>query len=201
MRIFNQNRKIFSIYKATTGLSETINVGSLTGVVPAHLISKDEQIILAIKPSMWFILFNSAKLIIFLLVVLLFTHLFRSNLSYYWYQKILQISAILFLVQLIASFLQWLSRLYILTDRRVLRIRGVFNIDIFEAPLTKIQNTFLTFGIHERIFGLGSIHFATAGTSRTEASWVNINHPLEVHEIVRETIRKSQNRTQPSNSL
>jgi uncharacterized membrane protein YdbT with pleckstrin-like domain len=102
--------------------------------------------------------------------------------------------AVIIFVQLLAAVLQWTSRLYVLTDRRVMRIKGILNIDIFECPLVKIQNTYMTLSWYERIFGLGTILFATAGTAGLEAAWQNINQPLEVHELIRKAIFEAQRR-------
>ena len=192
----NNLDKCESACKATTGVSRANIAGHLASIVPAHLLDDGEQIILAIKPSMWLIAFNSAKIIGLIVFIIAGMRFFRIELGYSVQERIYQFGAIIIIVQLIISFLQWMSRLYILTDRRVIRIRGVFNVDVFEAPLNKIQNTFLTLAIHERLFGLGSIHFTTAGTAAIEATWKNINRPLEIHEIVRSAIRKAQNRHQ-----
>ncbi len=180
---------------ATTGVSQADLAGHLTSIVPAHLLDDGEQVILAIKPSMWFIVFTSARLIGVIVLLIAGMRFFHIEFAYAIQQRIYQFAVAIIILQLIIAFLQWISRLYVLTDRRIMRIRGVFNVDIFEAPLNKIQNTFLTLAIHERLFGLGSIHFTTAGTGGIEASWQNINRPLEVHEIVRNAIRKSHQRS------
>ena len=44
--------------------------------------------------------------------------------------------------------------------------------------------------MRERIFGLGSIGFATAGSDVFEAFWVMINRSFAVHRIVVKTIEK-----------
>jgi hypothetical protein len=40
------------------------------------------------------------------------------------------------------------------------------------------------------MLGLGSIHFSTAGTGGTEASWEMIAHPLQVHQQIIKTMNK-----------
>lgn len=168
----------------------TSSVATLTGVIPEHLLDEGEAVLLAIKPSLWFILFSSAKVIfaVAAALVLLWKTQSAHEISF---RTICQFAAVAILLQVTVAFFLWLSRLYVLTNRRVMRIKGVFNIDIFEASLPKIQNTFLTLAIHERVVRLGSIQFTTAGTAGIEASWQNINHPLEVHEIIRRAIRQS----------
>jgi len=175
------------------GAAGVSSVATLAGVVPEHLLDEGELVILAIKPSMWFILFNSAKVIVAAAVLSILWQLLGER----WhdtvsYRTIYQVAGAVVVLQTAISFLHWLSRLYVLTNRRVMRIRGIFNIDVFEAPLTKIQNTYLTLALHERILALGSIQFATAGTGGIEAVWQNVNNPLEVHELVRRAIRQAQ---------
>ena len=148
--------------------------GSLAGIVPDKLLDEGETVILAIKPSLWFLAFGSAKTIGLSITI------------------IVQFAGALMVLRLLMAVLEWFSRLYVLTDRRVMRIKGVFNVDVFECPLTQIQNTYLTLALHERLFKLGSIQFATAGTGISEAVWQNVNEPLTVHETVRQAIWRAR---------
>ncbi len=171
------------------------SLATLVGVVPEHLLDEGEIVILAIKPSLWFIFFHSAKIILSVFVLMLIMPFLREKIGFSLSNRVIcQVAGAIILLQLTISTLQWLSRLYVLTNRRVMRIRGVFTIDVFEAHLTKIQNTYLTLAIHERFLGLGSIQFATAGSGGIEATWMNINAPLEVHELIRRAIRQVNGR-------
>jgi uncharacterized membrane protein YdbT with pleckstrin-like domain len=163
--------------------------------VPAHLLDGGEIVVLTLKPSLWFILFKSFRMLLGTgLIVVLSAPLSRALYPIGMTQPLLVKAAIVLAVaRLMISTLQWVSRLYVLTNRRVMRIRGVFNVDIFECQLTRIQNTLLHLAIYERLFGLGSIGFATAGTGGIEATWENLNHPMEVHERVRAAIRQAHN--------
>ncbi len=164
--------------------------------IPAHLLDGGEIVELKIKPSLWFIVFTSFRTLLAMgLIVLLSYPLSRALDPIGLSQPLLvKMAVALACARLGAAALQWVSRLYVLTNRRVMRIRGVFNVDIFECQLTRIQNTFMRLTLYERVFGLGTIGFATAGTGGIEASWENLNHPLEVHERIRTAIRKAQGR-------
>ena len=99
------------------------------------------------------------------------------------------ISPILFGLVLIGlrvgwQFLEWLSRVYVLTDARVLRVMGVLRVQVFEAPLKQIQHTDTVFSLRERFLGLGSIAFSTAGTGSIDAVWRMVAQPLDVHQRV-----------------
>ena len=91
------------------------------------------------------------------------------------------------------AMLDWVSRLYVLTDRRVMRIRGIFNVELFECSLQRIQNTYLTLSVGERLTRTGTISVQTASAGEG-ASWRTVSRPLEVHEKLREAINRSQRR-------
>ena len=55
--------------------------------------------------------------------------------------------------------MQWASRVYVLTNRRIMRIRGVFSADLFECALVKIIGSKVVAGPHERVLRLGTIRF------------------------------------------
>ena len=93
-------------------------------------------------------------------------------------------------LRLFWQMLDWLSRVYVLTDQRIIRIKGVLNVQVFECPLQKVQQTDLLLPLSQRVFWLGTIGFATAGTAAHEAYWLMIAKPLEVHAKVIETLRR-----------
>ena len=73
------------------------------------------------------------------------------------------------LIYLIWEYLEWHSREYILTDRRVVRQEGVFSISSLDAPLDKINNVFHRQTFMGRLFRYGEVGLETAseqGTTR-----------------------------------
>jgi hypothetical protein len=163
-----------------------------TSLIPEHLLDGGEIIILAIKPSLWFVVFRSFRWLAAMIGIIVLAGVIHHKIPEL--NTILFIQGALFLgaARIGFALLQWVSRLYVLTNRRILRLTGILNVDLFECQLTKIQNTYLTLAWYERLTTLGSISFATAGTGGIEASWTNVNNPLEVHERVRSAIHRSQ---------
>ncbi len=159
--------------------------------LPPQLLQGGEIIILNIKPSIWFILLDSLGS---LLVLALGTAVCKALIDW----RVLALSkrdltlavAGLVAVRLFWQYLEWLSRVYILTDRRVIRVKGVLRVLVFETPLKNVQHTSLVFSIRERFFALGSIAFATSGTHSYEAAWTMISRPLEVHRKVVEAMNR-----------
>ena len=163
-----------------------------SAILPAQLLQPGELIILLIKPSPWFILLVPMRFIaIVLLCGLLAAQLQNRgfNLGLHRNDVIIATLAILGL-RLFWQMLDWLSRVYVLTDQRIIRIKGVLNVQVFECPLQKIQQTDLLLPLSQRVFWLGTIGFATAGTAVHEAYWLMIAKPLEVHAKIVETLRR-----------
>jgi uncharacterized membrane protein YdbT with pleckstrin-like domain len=175
--------------------SESIDAAQL---VPADLLDGGEIVILAIKPSLWFVLIKSFRWVMAMIFLVLLTNWIDEGMVPLARSVIVQVAIALAALRLGLALLEWVSRLYVLTNRRIMRLTGIFNIDLFECQLTKIQNTFLTLAWYERLLGLGTISFATAGTGGIEVSWTHVNNPLELHERVRSAIHRAQ---RPSNGI
>jgi hypothetical protein len=170
-------------------------VGPLADILPPQVLQPGELIILLLKPSPWFIVLESLGTLTALAVIGVLVHyvIFHSSGALFYGVSRRQIDLLLVGfagLRLFWQFLEWLSRIYVLTDRRVLRIQGVLRVTIFEAALKKLQHTTAYFSLRERLFGLGTIGFATAGMAFTEAYWRMVAKPLEVHRIVRQTIER-----------
>ena len=82
----------------------------------------------------------------------------------------------------------WASRRYVLTDRRVVRTSGVLRRITVEARLERVQHVVLYRSLGERLLGLGTIGFATAGTDAIEVAWVMIARPHEAWLKAKEAI-------------
>lgn len=162
------------------------------GLVPAHLLDGGEIIILAIKPSLWFVVFASAKWVLGMAAVIALIGWLGHRVPQVSAGLIVQAAAVLAVARVGLAFLQWISRLYVLTNRRIMRLTGIFNIDLFECSLTKIQQTYLSLSWYERLAGVGTIAFATSGTGGVEASWHHVPNPLELHERIRSAIHRAQ---------
>ena len=172
-------------------------VGSMGGsvVLPDRLIHEDEEIVLALKPSGFFVVLVSAPFIFAAAALAAGSYALDSvqvvSLSL---NIIYALCLAASLVRMSIACIQWLSRVYVLTNRRVLRVKGVLRVSVFECALARVQNTVLALPLGERLFGMGTIQFSTAGTGLMEAAWTMISKPSEIHEIVVEYVRRAQER-------
>ncbi|MHB1157299.1 MAG: PH domain-containing protein [Phycisphaerales bacterium] len=157
-------------------------------MLPANLLQDGETIILLLKPSPLYILLGSLPHLAAIVVIIALCWAF--HIPGVGEREAILLGASLIGVRLVWQFLEWLSRIYVLTDRRVIRIMGVLRVYVFEAQLKKIQHTQTVFTIRERLFGLGTIGFATAGTAIVEAYWVMLHRPLAVHRKIVQTMNR-----------
>jgi hypothetical protein len=168
-------------------LPETVATG-----LPADLLQDGETILLLLKPHPLYIVLGCLGPLSLLAAIAIGSFI----LPRYWEIERLSDQAMaglcLFLAGVVLSWqlLEWMSRTYILTDRRVIRIMGIVRVQMFQAELRRLQHTQLLFSLRERIFGLGTISFSTAGPSLPEAYWVMVAQPLAVHKKVLHAIER-----------
>jgi len=164
----------------------------LEAVLPAELIEDDEVVILLLRPSLLFVPLASLGALTVIAVVALALALMAIRISWIPWSEAhaygLGVAAAA--GRLLWQSLEWWCRIYVLTDRRVIRRMGVLRVAVFEAPLRNIQHTSVFRMLRERLFGLGSIGFATAGSDVFDAFWVTVRQPFAVHRTVVEAIRR-----------
>ena len=162
-----------------------------SAMLPDELLQSGEIIILLLKPSILFVVLSGLGALVALAALMAGALLLaEAGLRMLPRLDIALAGVGLITLRLGWGFLEWLSRVYVLTDRRVIRVRGVLRISVFEAPLRCIQHTLTMFGVLERLAGLGSIGFTTAGTHTIEATWEMLPRPLEVHRVVVRTLQR-----------
>jgi len=156
--------------------------------VPADLLDGGEVVILAIKPSLWTVLFSSFQWLLGGAVIVAFGRWFAPG----WIANAVLVQSVLAVIALRAGFavMQWVSRVYVLTNRRVMRIRGVFRADVFACPLVKVINTGIAVAPHEALTRLGTIWFNT-GQDTVDGSWYHTARPHEVHAQIRRAIERA----------
>ena len=161
--------------------------------VPAGLVHDDEIVILLLRPSLLFIPLACLSSVTLIAIVTLALALLATKLSSWipWEDThAYALGAVLAAARLAWQALDWWGRLFVLTDRRIIRRMGVLHISAFEAPLKNIQHTSVFRLMRERLFGLGTIGFATAGSDVFDAFWMMVRQPFAVHRVVVEAIHR-----------
>lgn len=159
--------------------------------LPMDILDGGEVIILALKPSLWFVLFDSLKWIVAGAVVIAGWALAGNTWARFSETLAAQLTMLAVGCRLGVALLRWVSRFYVLTNRRVMRVRGVFRPDVLDIQLTRVMNTRVTQALNERMTALGTLHFAADRPMPRDCAWRNIAHPEEVHAEVRRAIERA----------
>lgn len=161
-------------------------------LVPEGLLSSDEIVLLAIKPSLWFIVLRSSPwLAVCALTGVVAWYLSYNRVQMEYSRLALQLALAVALIRVSVAMFQWASRLYVLTNRRVMRIKGVLRVDVFECPLNRIQSTCLTVWPIARLLRIGTIQINTIAGPGHGARWEHIAQPVTVHTRLRNAIGRS----------
>ena len=164
-------------------------------------IQGDEEIVLTLRPSAWFVLLYPFRMII--LVIILATLLsivgtmfdkfgIANPLMQPWWITVWLLSAAVSVMLISWSILEWRFRLYVLTTRRVLTFSGVIRRSRFETSLIHLRQTMVHVSIGERCVGIGSLLFATAGTAFYDTSWTMLSDPVGAQRKVQNLSRRSE---------
>lgn len=168
--------------------------GAVATPVPQALqsaLSPGEIVVLVLKPSPLYIALSSlGTLVSAALLACILAYLSRFAWAPWTEGHALAIGATVAAGRLVAAAIDRQFHFYMLTDRRVLTRRGVLRTVLHETPLSRIQNTIVVQSLRERLFGLGTLGFATAGRGTFDAYWETIARPFVVHRTVLETIER-----------
>src|SRR5262249_2944454 len=84
-------------------------------------------VLLVLNPSLWFILFQSIRFVAAVILVLLSARVFGDRRQIVHGLAYFETGAFLIGGRLMFAVVQWMRRLYVLTDQRVIRLAGVFS--------------------------------------------------------------------------
>lgn len=167
-----------------------------TVVLPATLagtLTDGEAVLLRLKPSLWFLFFSRLDAAIGIIIVC------SLGLLLSWLEIISVREGAVFAYAIIAlaallgwNCLDWLTREYILTDRRVIRVSGIFRRTMFDIRLDRVQSLVLHQSIRERLCGCGTLVFSSSADAPSgQFPWFFLSRPERIASRVREAIDRA----------
>jgi hypothetical protein len=164
---------------------------SLAKLLASHILRDGEVVLLVLRPSLWFLLLSCIQFIGVALVLTILVR-FLNIQNHATTRSLIEFGVSAISARLVWATLQWISRLYILTDLRIISIAGVFQMQIFDCPLRKIVRTRITRTNTEWITSTGSIEIVPQDESSAFGEWKTIAHPIKVHETIVATINRAK---------
>ena len=161
---------------------------SVATLLTRHILRDGEIVLLIVKPSLWSIFFSCLPVMAAGLITVLATRLWAPHHLHIAFEAALMMIG----CRAALAVLSWSGRLYLLTDRRVVRIAGIFNPRIDDIPLRKVARTRLVSATHERLWRLGSIEIIPECEEWSCSIWQTIAQPREINETIRRAITRSK---------
>ena len=77
------------------------------------------------------------------------------------------------------------TRIYTVTNKRVMSKAGIISRHMHEVGIRDIRAINVRQGIIERLFGIGAVEVGSAGTAGIEVKFVGITDPIKVRDMIR----------------
>ena len=178
----------------TPSAEPTSNAEAAPYLVPANLLGDNEIIVLAIKPSGWFVLTASVPILAAAVVAAAAAIVIDLYHDFAPAQAVISFCAAVAFARAVLACWQWVGRTYVLTNLRMVCVRGLINVDVKAVGLTDVHEVVLSPSVPERLVGIGSIYCLSAAGASPGLAWSAVARPREVHEIVDQAIRRARGR-------
>lgn len=144
-----------------------------------HILSNDEKIVMIVRQH-WLVLFGrqlwplflAATLVVAVTGIKLYVLPQRPEVNYAYAAVLLPLASVFW------QYIVWRAQSFVLTNRRVIHMNGVFEKQVSDSLLEKLNDIKTDQTLLGRIFGYGDIEILTA----SEAGISNLRHiarPLE----------------------
>ena len=157
------------------------------------LLDDGEVILLATRPSGWFVLVSSWPVLAVGAVILsaatVAAKAFGAPMPL---RSIGFVCGVVGSIRLAVACGEWVGRLYILTTRRVMRVSGVMRATIDQCPLRTIAETTLTAAPIERPLGVASLSFQDDQGQTLQPVWTCLPRAAEVRDVVDNAILRTR---------
>jgi uncharacterized membrane protein YdbT with pleckstrin-like domain len=101
------------------------------------------------------------------------------------------IAAALVVLTLLVGYLRRVSTKYLITNQRLRISRGIIRRNVQETRLERVQNVNYNQSVLDRMLGVGSVDFDTAGTDDSEFRFEWVNGPEQVVRAVDHAIEQA----------
>lgn len=175
-----------------TRAAEPADAAGLTDVpVEAKLLADGEIVILSIKPSPWFVLLSSAPVLILAAAIAAGTVIAQqAQVLPDKYRAVYLLAAAVACVRLAAACVQWLGLRYVLTDRRILRLRTLPATTVFELTLDVISEAAPSVSLPARLLRVGDVAFLDERGRPFGVAWVCVANCRTICGTINQAIQR-----------
>jgi len=159
------------------------------------LLGNNEKVLMVTRQH-WFVLVQSILLELFLMIVIFVA---VTGILVLWLPGSLIVFGYLLLIiplfSLFIDFLVWSNRKYVITNRRVMQLSGVFNKNITDSSLEKVNDVKMEQSFWGRLFNFGDMEILT-GSEQGVNLFRKIENPVHFKTTMLDVKEKIENHDQ-----
>jgi hypothetical protein len=167
---------------------------SAAAIRAADRLEDGEVILLTVKPSRWFVLVMSWPVVLLAAAVAAGAYALAGLVNCEINTRLVGLVCMAAACTRVTfACLQWMGRQYILTNRRVIRLRGAFHEDLAQCRLKDLLSIHLSVSPSEHLLGIGSLLFErTDQRPAHDIHWILLADPKETHQAVCEAWNRAR---------
>jgi len=159
--------------------------------LPGGVVDGGEIVLLAIKPSAWRPVFESASWLVACAALAMALAAFGRSLAGLSTATTVQLVLLIGFARLALAIVRWVPSWYVLTNRRIIEVQGMRNSEVVDCGLLDVRNTTVVKSPLERMTQLGTIAFVIDHEGRAPRVWHSVAKPDEVHARIRRAIENA----------
>lgn len=163
-------------------------VASRWVAVPGGVVDGGEIVLMAVKPSPWRPLLDSAAWLVTCTLLATTLLLLGRPLPGLGLATSAQVVMFVAALRFAVAVVRWVTMWHLLTNRRIIDVSGVRAPIIRSCLLVHLRNTYARSSTIEKSLGLGTILLVTDEPEHRPHVWQSIPHPEETHAKVRRAI-------------
>ena len=156
----------------------------------AEMLHDNEIVIMMVRPSLWYVSAMSMRITVVLLLAALVIDRTGMAGQLFDERSLWSMAGILVAMRWVYALINWLSQLYLLTNHRIVVIRGTTKVEIFQVGLCRITEARLMSTPLQRLLGAGNIGFATGGDILPQSVWLWVANAPRVHQQILQALSK-----------
>jgi len=163
--------------------------------ISGMILQNGEEIILAVRPSIWFVFLRSLPGMMFMVVILASLWIFDrfgGSVSGSTVTVLVIVGLACTAMQIIRAAVRWRGRFYVLTNLRLLTFHGGFRQEVYECVLQRVTDVVVVYYGIERAFGLGSLAFTIEASPYARPGWIHIRGVDRILEEVGRAVARAR---------
>ncbi len=170
---------------------EEISAATLTAL-PREVFAGGEIVLLAVKPSMWRPVWDALPWVGSCIILAIMLSVLRATIAGLSVVATSQAVLLIAVARLGLAIVHWIPTWYVLTNRRVMTIRGIRRPKVKAYPLLDIREVHPCAAPFEKLIQIGTIRFVTDDSDGPTFYWESVVHPDQVLVEVNRAIRDAR---------